>query len=155
MILGIDPGPEQSAWLFWESDKENIIDMGIEPNEKIFGVLSNPAMVVAIEMIQSFGMPVGKSIFNTVKWIGKFERQAEINKIPYQEIFRKDIKIHFCNNIRAKDSNIRQALIDRFGKPGTKKEPGKLYGIKKDLWSALALAVFLQDKKKEAKANEI
>ena len=54
-----------------------------------------------------------------------------------------------CKNNRAKDKNIRQALIDRFGPGkaaiGTKKAPGPLYGLKSHLWSALAVAVVAAD----------
>ena len=46
--------------------------------------------------------------------------------------------------MRAKDSNIRQALIDKYGKPGTKKDPNLFYNdseqkVSKDIWSALAV----------------
>jgi hypothetical protein len=47
--------------------------------------------------------------------------------------------------MKAKDANIRQALIDIYGGNdkaiGNKKTPGPLYGIKGDLWAALAVAV--------------
>jgi hypothetical protein len=43
--------------------------------------------------------------------------------------------------MKAKDANIRQALIDKIGPQGTKKDPGPTYGISKDVWSALAIAV--------------
>ena len=58
-------------------------------------------------------------------------------------IYRKDEKMNLCGSMKAKDSNIIQALIDRFapntpnkGK-GTKKEPGWFYGFKKDIWLSL------------------
>ncbi len=61
---------------------------------------------------------------------------------------RFDVKLHLCGNARAKDTNIRQALIDRFGgiegkskAVGTKKAPGPLYGCKSHMWAALAVAV--------------
>ena len=61
-------------------------------------------------------------------------------------IYRKDVKLHLCGSPRAKDSNIRQALIDRFGPGkekaiGLKKTPGPLYGVKSHVWAALAVAV--------------
>ena len=38
---------------------------------------------------------------------------------------------------------IRQALIDRFGDKGTRKDPGKLYGFKHDMWQALAISTYV------------
>ena len=51
--------------------------------------------------------------------------------------------------MRAKDSNIRQALIDIYGKPGTKKEPNEFYNdskvkMAKDIWSALAILDYIK-----------
>ena len=146
MILAIDPGSEQSAWLVWHND--NIAWMGIDKNEDILRSIIRSAKpdILAIEMVQSYGMPVGKSVFETVKWIGKFEREAEIAHIKIIEVYRSNVKMYFCNSMRAKDSNIRQVLIDKFGSPGTKKSKGKLYGVKKDLWSALAIAIYTLQK---------
>ena len=79
--------------------------------------------IVVIEMIASYGMPVGKEVFETCVWIGRFTQQTyEIGK-EYKYIYRKDEKMNICNSMKAKDSNIRQALIDRFGQVGTKKNP--------------------------------
>ena len=58
---------------------------------------------------------------------------------------RKDEKINLCGNMKAKDSNIRQALIDRFGVVGTKKNPGWFYGVSKDVWQAIAVGVTYYD----------
>jgi len=53
-------------------------------------------------------------------WIGKF---TEASGMKENYIYRKDEKMNICHSMRAKDSNIRQALIDRFGIVGTKKNP--------------------------------
>lgn len=82
---------------------------------------------MAIEMIASYGMPVGKEVFDTCVWIGRFIE--DMNCIPQDRItvteyiYRKDEKMNICHSMKAKDSNIRQALIDRFGVVGTKKNP--------------------------------
>jgi hypothetical protein len=47
--------------------------------------------------------------------------------------------------MKAKDSNIRQALIDRFGEVGIKKNPGWFYGFKKDIWQAYAVGITYHD----------
>ena len=147
LILAVDPGDKQSAWVIWDEIAERPSNMGIWDNEDIIGFTRVPE-IVAIEMVSSYGMPVGKTVFETVFWIGRFwQKFFELGKgIKPLLIYRKDIKMHLCNSMRAKDSNIRQALIDRYGKPGTKKDKGVLYGVKKDIWSAVAVAVYMQDK---------
>lgn len=143
VVLAIDPGSEQSAWVEW--DGKDLKGFGIVSNPVILGevIFSSLADILVIESIESFGMPVGKTVFKTCFWSGRFCQAwgREFIQVP-----RREVKIHFCHTMRAKDSNIRQALIDRFGVPGTKKNSGLTYGISKDMWSAFALAVFFTDK---------
>ena len=49
--------------------------------------------------------------------------------------------MNLCGQTKAKDTNVRQALIDRFGVVGTKKNQGWFYGFKADIWQAYALGV--------------
>lgn len=148
MILAIDPGNEESAYCL-------IDEKTYKPIE--FGKVGNPLMLIKmnelkynkiiIEMIASYGMPVGASVFETCVWIGRF---IQNRKCPdYEYIYRKEEKMNLCNSMKAKDSNIRQALIDRFGEVGTKKNPGWFYGFKKDIWAAYAVGVTYIDKQKE------
>jgi hypothetical protein len=51
--------------------------------------------------------------------------------------------------MKAKDGNIRQALIDRFGPVGTKKNPGWFYGFSGDVWQAYAVGVTYADMQKD------
>ncbi len=149
MILGIDPGPNQTAFALWCGDHLGLFN--ILPNEEFISwirVQSAMGSIPAIEMIQSFGMPVGKEIFETVLLIGRVIEIYDCQGLKANLVYRKDIKLHFCGTNRAKDSNIRQVLIDRFGEVGTKKNPGKLYGISKDMWSALAIATYYGDLQK-------
>jgi hypothetical protein len=60
-------------------------------------------------------------------------------------IGRKAIKSHLCSTTQAKDKDIRAALIDRLGEPGTKKNPGPTYGISGDCWAALSVCVTWAD----------
>lgn len=79
--------------------------------------------LLIIEMIASYGMAVGKEVFETCVWIGRFEELALSRVVSTKYIFRKDEKMNICHSMKAKDSNIRQALIDRFGEVGTKRNP--------------------------------
>ena len=154
MIIAVDPGNEQSAYLIWGKNK--VEGMGIVSNYDLKAMLKNAnkkEYILVIEMIASYGMPVGETIFETCLWIGKFLEMWDREIFSKSKlVYRKDIKLHLCGTARAKDSNIRQALIDKFGGRekaiGKKANPGILYGIKKDLWQALAVAIFYSETKK-------
>jgi hypothetical protein len=142
VILAIDPGPEQSAYVQYANGP---VESGILPNEELLESIRLVFEIshLAIEGIACYGMPVGKETFDTCIWIGRF---IEANGGVHNLVYRSDVKMHLCRSMRAKDPMIRQALIDRFGPGkekaiGTKKNPGPLYGIKSHCWSALAVAV--------------
>ena len=148
-LLAIDPGPEQSAWLFYDSGR--LTHAGIQGNLNVLGIVRDypsPPFVgipLVIEQVCHYGMPVGAEVFETVWWTGRFcEAAGDFIRVP-----RLTVKMHLCRSARAKDANVRQALIDRFGGKakaiGTKKAPGPLYDVKSHLWSALALAVWAED----------
>lgn len=147
VILAIDPGPEQSAWLLWDGKK--VMASGIETNTTVLARLESDewgGTEMYIEMIASYGMAVGKSVFETVFWVGRF-CQAWRGVLLAQRVMRMDVKMHLCHSARAKDGNIRAALIDRCGAVGTKAQPGPLRGVKSHLWAALAVAVYAFDQK--------
>lgn len=152
-IIGIDPGNTQSAFC--------IVDSALRPiffdkakNEEMWREIFDAAQALhwdevefAVEMIASYGMPVGREVFDTVLWIGQMKDRIEGAGKKCNLIYRKDEKLAICHNPRANDATIRQALIDRFaygvrnkGK-GTKKEPGWFYGFRADIWQAYAVAV--------------
>lgn len=147
MILSIDPGPVQSAFAVLDEHLKPI-EFGILPNDDLldrlhWGEFAGINDYFAIEMIASQGMAVGKTVFETCVWIGRFWQEADC---PYKQfVYRKDEKINLCGSMRAKDGNIRQALIDRFGIVGTKKSPGWFYGVSKDVWAAIAVGVTYYD----------
>lgn len=152
MIFAIDPGNEYSAYVFVEDDLSSVIDKGKVSNEELMIIISNLNFnrkldSIAIEMVASYGMAVGKTVFETCVWIGRFYQSLyEQTAIKPTFVYRMDEKMCLCHDSKAKDSNIRQALIDRFGIVGTKKNQGYFYGFKKDIWSAMAVAVAYHDK---------
>lgn len=141
MILAIDPGNEQSGWVLFANGK--VCDSGVGPNEPLLQWIKagrTDADELAIEMIASYGMPVGREVFETCVWIGRFQ-QAWTGKKPVRLVYRQAVKLHLCGSPRAKDANIRQALLDKLGPQGTKKQPGPLYGVRTHAWAALGVAV--------------
>jgi len=135
-VIGIDPGPREFAWVLWNGSR--VLDCGdatnCQPGEPFF--TPSVGYPVAIEWIESFGMAVGREVFETVFSIGRMAAMKDVRLVP-----RRDVKLHICRSAKAKDGNIRQALIDRFGPVGTKKAPGPLFGISNHRWAALAVAV--------------
>jgi len=149
MLLAIDPGTTSSAYILYEH--EMIFGKGKVENEAMLDIIRDTIFdTLVVEAIASFGMSVGAEVFTTCIWVGRFIQVcADKGRAgsPYALMYRGEIKMHLCHSMRAKDSNIRQALIDRLGKPGSKKNPGPTYGISGDEWSALAVAVTFSDTK--------
>jgi hypothetical protein len=145
-ILAIDPGSTQSAYVLMSNGL--VIEFGKHPNADILKAVRafraiHPDGVLAIEMIASYGMPVGSEVFDTCVWTGRFVEAwdgGDGRETVYAK--RKAVVTHLCGSSKAKDSNVRQALIDLVGPQGTKKNPGPTYGMKADTWSALAVAVY-------------
>lgn len=150
-ILAIDPGNEESAYALLDQDlfpskfAKKANDEVMQDCIKIVtnSKKENIPLTVIVEMVASYGMPVGREVFETCVWIGRFNERLADGKTEL--IYRKDEKMALCRSMKAKDSNIRQALIDRFGPIGTKKEPGWFYGVHKDVWSAIAVGVTYHD----------
>ena len=156
VILAIDPGPVESAWLVYNPWSGGIRAFAKVDNEHLLRTLRNELAenltTVVIEQIESFGMPVGREVFETVRWSGRFEEACER---PVEYLPRRTVKLQLCGSSRAKDPNVRQALIDRYGGSaaiGKKANPGPLYGISGDVWSALAVAVAWSEQQRERAA---
>lgn len=148
-IIALDPGPTQTAMLVFDPVKRAIIpgSAKILPNEQCLSRLfdikcEGYGELLAVEWIESYGMAVGKEVFETCYWVGRFAQAfyGECRLVP-----RREVKLALCNSTRATDANVRTAIIDMYGGKdkaiGTKKQPGPLYGIKSHLWSALAVAM--------------
>lgn len=154
MIFAIDPGNTYSAYVLYDPEAHDVQAKGKLENYDMLKLLAmqthDGECQFVIEMIASYGMPVGKDVFETCLWIGRFLQEIETQQgVDADLIYRKSVKMHLCNSVRAKDSNIRQAIIDLFpasggGKTpqvGTKSEPGPLFGVSADIWAALGVAL--------------
>lgn len=149
LIFAIDPGPSESAYVIWDGKNQKILEKAIVSNKRILQLIyakkNGNNFSLIMEMVEYMGMPVGREVFETVLWIGRFVEAAGLENMQNHLMGRRKVKIYFCNSMKAKDSNVRQSLINRFGPPGTKHKSGLTYGLKKDLWSAFALAVTYYD----------
>jgi len=147
-ILAHDPGNHYTAYTLYLRGR--ILKTAKVRNDILFNVMARLDYdVCVIEKIGSYGKAVGEEIFNTCIFSGKIERDAEIKGKPVYYVYRKDVKLHLCNSTRTKDSNVRQAIIDRYRptgggetpQVGTKKKPGPLFGVANDMWASLAVAI--------------
>lgn len=144
-VFAIDPGPVESAFVrYWDGE---IKEHGKHRNDVVLCLGQFGGEQLVVEMIASYGMPVGAEVFDTCVWIGRYVENWSPGAWTLMK--RQEVKLHLCNSPRANDATIRQALIDRFGGKakaiGTKKAPGPLHGVKGDIWQALALAVTWSD----------
>lgn len=154
-ILSIDPGNTDSAYTLLDHTTRRPLTIGKIPNHGLLSQLVDLAPDhVAIEMIASYGMPVGREVFETCLWIGRYTQHIYDHTlgVPVDLIYRREVKLHHCGSSKAKDPNVTQALIDRFapgevnrGK-GTKAAPGFFYGFAADIWQAFAVGVLAADR---------
>lgn len=156
-ILAIDPGCTESGWVVIDTATRKPLGFGKDQNYQLLHVLSGsseaplPVDRVVIEMVASYGMSVGQEVFDTCVWAGRFVQAVHGRGRHAELIKRLPVKLHHCHSSKAKDSNVTQALVDRFaaGQPnhgkGTKAAPGWFYGFRADVWQAYALAVYAAD----------
>lgn len=161
-IYAVDPGSERSALVEYDTWSSKPSGFWLEANESILDRLftrrpsfSDPhgiadKEVLAIEVMKPRGMPFSEEAVQTCVWIGRFIqawKYASLVGVPADvlEISRLKVKVTVCGRGNATDTNVRAALIDLWGGKekaiGKKHSPGPLYGMSKDLWAALAVAV--------------
>lgn len=157
-VFAVDPGNEESAFVVLDASGA-LARFGKHENHALLlwvrqWSIAMPGAHLAIEMVASYGMAVGREVFDTCVWTGRFIEawvgDDPEKPQPFTRVYRSDVKSHICRNSRAKDANIRQALIDKFGPGkeraiGTKKQPGPLFGVTADVWAALAVGVTFRE----------
>jgi len=155
-ILAIDPGNTESGYALINAETCKPLEVGKISNYALRDRITNGdfdkgVAQISIEMIKSYGMPVGATVFETCVWIGRFLELLQASDADPNLVYRGAVKLHHCHNSGAKDSNVVQALIDRFASgvrnrgKGTKDTPGWFFGFKADIWQAYALAVLTAD----------
>jgi len=165
-VFAIDPGNRQSAYCIMDDDYK-LREFNKAPNGIVAEILRTflkgrkDGDRIAVERVASYGMAVGRDVFETCEWIGRFTQIARDDGSYVDYVYRKDEKLNLCHDMRAKDANIRQALINRFamfdfknGK-GTKAQPDYFYGVSRDCWAAIAVAVTFLDRLEDMGDEEV
>lgn len=141
LVIGVDPGTTKSAYVAW--DGASIHEIGTEANPQVAKYLRSTQArtalrtVVVFESIESYGMAVGREIFETIFWTGRMFQIARdtIGPKNVYRLPRRAIKKHLCRSNRVKDKHIRAALLKRFENQHWEKL------ITSHQWAALAVAV--------------
>ena len=155
-VIGIDAGTTHSAGVVYNCDTQRPEDRVTQDNDEMLKSLASLSScenvdAMFIEVFESFGMPVGRSVFETCEWVGQFILQWKLSGKRFYRVTRREVKLTLCQNMRAKDANVTQAIKDLYGNSkevavGTNYRKGPLYWIKIHEWSALAVAIVGLDK---------
>lgn len=173
ILLSVDPGTYESGMVVIDTETEAILDSGKINNDVLlarFRAITNEYDACVMEDIQYFGQVTGSDTYITLKWAGRF--QEALHPIETTFLYRKTIVTEVAGSPKAKDSHVRQAVIDHYGgdliavggkkcphckgkgwrgigRPpcedcgatGFEYQPGPLFNIKNDMWSAMAIAL--------------
>ncbi len=163
-ILAIDAGNVQSGYVIMDALTYKPLEHGKTINAEILDIISRKPHVdvVVLEMVAHYGtgMPAGATVFDTCVWIGRFTQAAVQCGIHVERIYRREEKIAICGSMKAKDANIRQALIDRFAQFDFKNGKGRrgnedfFYGFANDEWAAFSCGTTYLDKERSGDLDE-
>jgi hypothetical protein len=150
-IYALDPGPTVSHLVELHENGHPIEARSLQNDLMLALLVGAPqeTAVLVIEQVAGMGRPVGAEVFETVFWSGRFAQAWERAGGQWARLPRRAVKIALCGSMQANDASIRMALLNRYGPGkeaavGRKAAPGPLYGIRADLWQALALGVVYQ-----------
>jgi len=154
-VMAIDPGTTESAFALLSGEGIVLYHHKLPNDEVLAWVMGafdkrivNPVRDLAIEQVASYGMPVGREVFETVHWAGRFH-QAALDlgfRVSVALLTRKRVAEHLCGGGEREkgkspnDATVRKALLDRYGGEAARKKGGDLHGITNDRWAALAVA---------------
>jgi len=153
MIISIDPSDTIHAWAALEGtvDRPVLSAFGLDfsvdrmAGKAIPGIYNKPDFI-AIEMVACYGMAAGAHLFDTCVHIGGLINDIEKGlMIETKRITRPEVKRLVCGQTKAKDANVRAAIIDRFGGPRATMKGGQLYKVSKDVWAAIAVGLAAMD----------
>jgi len=147
-----DGNPPEVLEMFQDMKNEDLRYYSI----KVHHIYGTRADRIFIEDIVSYGMEIGQTTMDTIKWNGRFAERLLIHEREVEWVSRKEVKIYLCGDSRAKTPNITQSIRDIYTRAGLatgggkdpvkgiKSNPGPLFGIAAHAWSALALIMAWQ-----------
>lgn len=137
LVVGIDPGTKQSAFVAWDGDY--IRDVATMENPKVAKYLRSidRDACVCIENIEPYGLVVGKEVLETMFWIGRFFQVARDTVGPKQvsRLPRRAVKKHLRIG-KGGDKEVRAALIRQL-----EHHPIDWHDLKSHQFAALGIAV--------------
>lgn len=173
LVIGIDPGTHQSAFVAYSPDGRRVLNKGIEINERvlraIYGLVQGGDTHGVIEDMVPYA--TGYSTKETIFWVGRFWEAFSQTGIYAHRIVRDKVVMHLCGRLwvthvdedgkkhqkKLGDKHVKQALLTRFEASGGGKIPqvgikakkGPLFGMKSHMWPALAVAITFSEKEQK------
>lgn len=118
-VVAVDPGTTLSGVVVCQVGK--IVGAEVRDNAELVRWLRDVPPVqlgvpwiLALERVSHYGagVPVGREVFDTVRWTGRFQ-EAWRGRVCLVE--RTTAKLHLCSSRNAKPAGVRQAILDRWG----------------------------------------
>lgn len=154
LTVAIDPGSAQSAIVVYCPRDRAVLRHHLEPNAEAFQRVANlralyPEAVAVCELTRPYALHGPKGAFfpaqvqDATLWAGRF--WGAWGGDGWHLLDRRAVKLALLGRQSGGDSDVRDAILDRFGgrvtAVGRKAQPGPLYGISRDEWAALAVAL--------------
>ena len=150
IVLGLDPGSAESALVEWDTIRKRIGYRAKLDNRLVPAALADRAdcNVLVQESTTGYMLPASRGapfipqqVLDTVEWSGYFRRVwADELGGTFARIDRRRVKLALLGRVAGTDAHVRAAMLELVGPQGTKKAPGPTFGMRADLWAALAVA---------------
>jgi len=114
-ILALDPGSTRTGWCLFDLDNGVPVKWGDDENGKVTNLIERDWNPVVCEFPYPRGQTPSWQLFETCEWAGRFHQVVSERAGGFIKMDRDDIKKCICGSSRAKDPQVRKALIDIFG----------------------------------------
>lgn len=153
-FLGIDPGSSESAYALITYDEGEcpyqILDSDKVENKELLRMIADDEwglgkLTVAIEGLQSYGMSVGREVFDTAYMIGRLQQLCDTIGHDWVVHNRPVYAKAICGTNKVSDAILRQALLLKYG-GDAKGQPLHMLKGASDKRSAFAVIVYHLEK---------